>query len=264
MYNASLNNACIEELREYVSGKKVLLVGNAATLFSDDKHGELIDSYDVVLRFGKGTPYTKYKKFLGSKKDIWFFGTARAGMYKHFISSKFRILTMSQINMYKLDEANLLMNKCMFDGSLQVYRDFMFSGSYTYLHNLIKDVCGNFSEEVRVSQGAQAVHFFDQVVKSQDSINLIGFDFFEHEFTYDYAASAGSRIPKNHAIGSWHCPITAPGFTQNPHLFSNEKEYYKRVKNLSIHQMPEFIDEERMARVLQDLRGNKAKITGVK
>jgi hypothetical protein len=262
VYNALLNKICLEELRAHVAGKKVLLVGNAATLFSDPTHGELIDSYDIVLRFGKGVPYTKYKQYLGSKKDIWFFGTARAGMYKHFTSSKFRVLTMSQINMYKDNESSLLLNKCMFDGSLQVYRDFMIAGDLNYTKQVVVDVAGGFNKDIRISQGAQAVHFFDKVIQSQSGIDLVGFDFFEHEFIYDYPVAPGSRIPKSHSIGAWHCPITAPGFVQNPHLAFNEKAYYDTVKNLSIHKMPDFIDTEVMGRVLKELRGESANITG--
>lgn len=265
MYNSIFNDLCLQDLRKYVDGKRVLLVGNAATLFSDPKHGQLIDSYDVVLRFGKGVPYNKYKQFIGTKNDIWFFGTGRAGMYTRFRNSKFRVMTMSQINVYKEDEPNLLLNKSMFDGSFQIYRDFMMVGDLNYTKQMAIDVAGSFDRDIRISQGAQAVHFFDNVIKSQASLSLVGFDFFAHEFNYAYeAGDPNSRIPKNHNIGSWHCPITAPGFKQNPHLLANEKSYYENVKDLVIHKMPDFIDVQQMERVLKELRGDKAKLLGVK
>jgi hypothetical protein len=145
MYNAVLNGICLQELKEHVAGKKVCLVGNSATIFSDKHHGELIDSFDVVLRFGKGVPYTKYSSYLGTKKDIWFFGSARAGMWHHFNTSKFRVLTMSQINLYKEDEQSLLLNKRMFDGSIQIYRDCMLTGNSQYMYKMVKDIHGTSS-----------------------------------------------------------------------------------------------------------------------
>jgi hypothetical protein len=262
MYNHLLNKIYIEQVRDYVAGKKVLLVGNAATLFSDPTHGELIDSYDVVLRFGKGVPYTKYKDYLGSKKDIWFFGTARAGVWKNFVSSKFRVMTLSQINMYKEEEGSLLSNKCLFDGSLQVYRDFCLAGDLQYSLDVAKEIHGVVSRDLRLSQGAQAVHFFDRIIQSQGSLNLIGFDFFEHELQYAYEPRADSRIPKFHQIGSWHCPLTAPSFEQNPHSMSKELEFFKTIKNINIIKMPDAIDQEKMAEVLHDLRGDRAMIIG--
>jgi hypothetical protein len=262
MYNPLLNGVMIQQLREYVAGKKVLLVGNSATLFSDEHHGELIDSYDAVLRFGKGVPYYKYRKFLGSRKDIWFFGTARAGVWRHFVNTKFRVMTISQINLYKDDEASLLINKCLFDGSMQIYRDYMLAGDLEYTKQVARDIHGVLSEDLRLSQGVQAVHFFDKVVKSQASIDLIGFDFFEHEFKYHYDARNGSRIPKTHTIGSWHCPLTAPNFVSNPHMMSKELEYFRTVENLNIHTMPDHIDEVQIADVLAHLRGPRASLIG--
>jgi hypothetical protein len=264
VYNAILNKVCIEELKEYVNGKRVLLVGNAATIFSDKHHGELIDSYDVVLRFGKGVPYSKYKEYLGTKRDIWFFGSARAGMWQQFLQSRFRILTMSQINLYKDDEQSLLLNKRMFDGSLQVYRDFMLTGNTQYMYKMVRDIHGKVDPELRLSQGAQAVHFFDKVIKTQKSISLAGFDFFEHEFRYAYEVQkTGSRIPKEHVIGSWHCPLTAPGFVANPHTMKKEVEYFNSIKNLHVHRMPDQIDQEVLGSLIKELRGEKAQLLGV-
>lgn len=263
MYNALLNKLCIEELKEYVAGKRVLMVGNAATIFSDPAHGDIIDSYDVVLRFGKGVPYTKYKDFLGSKKDIWFFGTARAGMWNHFLTSRFRIMTISQIALYKEDEGSLMVSKEMFNGNLQIYKDFMLAGDTAYYVKMGQDINGTFDEKTRLSQGAQAVHFFDTVVGTQSSISLIGFDFFEHEFSYHYETRKKSRIPKEHHVGSWHMPLTAPNFEHNPHILSKEKEYFASVKNLHVHKAPDFIDKERLSTLLKELRGERATLLGV-
>jgi hypothetical protein len=263
VYNAILNKVCIEELKEYVSGKRVLLVGNSATIFSDKYHGELIDSYDVVLRFGKGVPYSKYRNYLGTKKDIWFFGSARAGMWQLFQQSRFRILTMSQINLYKSDEQSLLLNKRMFDGTLQVYRDFMLTGGTSYMYQMMMDIHGKVDLELRLSQGAQAVHFFDKVISTQASLNLVGFDFFAHEFKYAYEGKPGTRIPKEHTIGSWHCPLTAPGFVSNPHTMQKEVEFFATVANLNIHPMPDYIDKEVLTKVIKELRGDKAQLLEV-
>ena len=58
MFNRELHNKFTEELKQYCEGKRVLLVGNAASLFNHE-YGDLIDSYDVVVRFGKGIPFNR-------------------------------------------------------------------------------------------------------------------------------------------------------------------------------------------------------------
>jgi len=77
MFNAELNDRSTEKLKRYCEGKKVLLVGNAASLFNHS-YGDMIDQYDVVVRFGKGVPTEENRKYIGSKTDcLVFWRTSR-------------------------------------------------------------------------------------------------------------------------------------------------------------------------------------------
>ena len=58
---------------------KVILVGNSATLL-DQSNGDLIDSYDGVIRFNGGNP-AGHRESLGSKTDYWSFSTLREDDY---------------------------------------------------------------------------------------------------------------------------------------------------------------------------------------
>ena len=70
MWNRALNDQFVLKLRAFCQGKKVLIVGNALSLFAKP-YGEFIDSFDVVVRVGKGFPHPEFKDHLGTKKDVW-------------------------------------------------------------------------------------------------------------------------------------------------------------------------------------------------
>lgn len=263
MYNKKQNDYCTDRFKEYVADKRVLLVGNAASLFSSDKHGELIDSYDVVLRFGKGCPDEQDAAYLGTKKDVWFFGAGRAGVYHRFNQTKWRIFTPSQLKVYSQAE-DLLVPRIMWDGTLQVYRDFFLTGTAQEVYDLNVAINGNDAEESRLSQGVQAVHWFVNKVATQRSLSLIGFDFFEQPFNYTFDNSRNPKIPRHHVASSWHCPLVSGQYEYNPHSFgtpgdSNEKKYILGLSGVEHIKMPP-IDYDKMESVLKRLRGNSTNL----
>ena len=58
-------------LSDYFINKSVAIVGNADSLFHNEKYGELIDSYDTVCRFNLGWKI-KDKNYQGEKTTILF------------------------------------------------------------------------------------------------------------------------------------------------------------------------------------------------
>lgn len=262
MYNKQLNDQCTKKFQDYVSGKRVLLVGNAASMFSSENHGELVDSYDVVLRFGKGWPDPRDAAYLGTRKDVWFFGPGRAGVYHRFADTKWRIYTPSQLKVYE-NAMDFMIPGIMCNGTLQVYRDFFMTGTSDEVLALNKKVNGDLSNEARLSQGIQCVDWFVNKVKAQSSLTLIGFDFFGKTFEYNFDNSRAPNIPKHHHASSWHCPLNSKQYDGNPHALSsdgtesNEKKYILGLPGVEHIKMPD-IDYEKLEQVLKRLRGSNS------
>lgn len=257
MYNEKLNCTMIDEFRAYCHGKRICLLGNSASLFSDPTHGKLIDSYDVVIRMGKGVPYARYRDYLGKKTNVWFFGTARAGMYKAFKKVPWKIMTGSQIALYREGEDNLLHSKELMNGNLQIYHDFFLTGDTEYLLDMTREIHGKIDPEARLSQGVQALHFLVNKVQTYKSIDLIGFDFFASSFEYNYNTGK-ANIPNLHPTTSWHMPLVSKSYAGNPHVHDNAEESYIRSLNVNIIEMPKTLDMNKLAEVLSDLRGDRA------
>lgn len=57
----------IKEVKDFIKGKSVAIVGNAKSIF-DNRFGAEIDVHDVVIRFNKG--FITDKKAQGSKTDV--------------------------------------------------------------------------------------------------------------------------------------------------------------------------------------------------
>jgi hypothetical protein len=227
MFNQKLNDKFTSELKEYCKGKRVLLVGNAASLFNH-QHGDLIDSYDVVVRFGKGLPNISHSAHLGKKTDVWFFGSLRASMFKRWVNVPFQVYNYMQISMYDPDCSLLNIPLCVATGEFQVYENFFTLGNFAEHIRLITKIhdkpTKNWKLAPRLSQGALGFLYFDEVINTHSQLDLIGFDFFESEIKYNYKGNEKT-------VNSWHVPI--PSFNSDqphPHGGSKEKEYIlKRI-----------------------------------
>lgn len=260
MYNAKLNAQWEEKLQRAVEGKRLLMVGNAVSMFSEE-YGSMIDNeYDFVVRFGKGVPYEQFRSYLGSRTDLWFFGTARAGMRSFFKKAPFKMYTLSQINLYNEKRAELVIHRDMLDGSFQPYRDFFLAGSAKEIIECNKEINDGIVD-ARISQGAQCVHFFHNKIKTYKSIDLVGFDFFGQGFGYNYETGK-EHIPTFQPTTSWHMPLISKGYDKNPHNQNDKEEAYIRsVPNLNVIEMPK-LNMEKVEEVLRKIRGPMVKITG--
>ncbi len=227
MFNQELNDRSTQKLREFCKGKRVLLVGNAASLFNHE-YGEMIDSYDVVVRFGKGAPSEDNKKHIGTKTDVWFFGSLRASMYDTWRNARFKIFNYTQIALYNPKVSTLTFPYVMATDKFQIYKDYFIIGDAKIHTKLIsrpykqKLSTNNWKSSPRISQGTLAFSYFNEVVGTQSNLDLVGFDFFESKLKFELDGK-----PKQ--IYSWHVPVPIDNHEHNPHGADKEKEYILKL-----------------------------------
>lgn len=171
------------EIQNYVKDKNVLLVGNSIAGLQKEQ-GDLIDSYDIVVRFGKGITDNK-ELYIGSKTDIWCTGGFRTTMRKHFgedIPVLFNIGSKIRGGIQPPDFKHHIM----------------------YDEDQLDDINRKYGQKglKRLSTGAVAAYFFVDKVKTYKSLTFINFDGFRI-LTEFYSGPTG----RNELAGSWHLPI---------------------------------------------------------
>lgn len=240
MFNQELNDKSTNKLREYCKGKRVLLVGNAASLFNHE-YGKIIDEYDVVVRFGKGIPTEDNEKHIGSKTDVWFFGSLRASMHEHWRhKARFKVFNYTQIGLYDPRGATpLTFPNCMATKEFQIYRDYFIIGDAATHKTLISKIyqmpkTNEWRKAPRISQGVLGFLYFKEVISTYSQMDLVGFDFFTSTVRYELDG-------KEKRIYSWHVPIPIDNYEANPHGGDFEKDYVLKEiaanKNLNIYDM---------------------------
>lgn len=208
MYWHDLNQKRIEQLRGWLKGKRLLIVGNSVRML-DAHYGDLIDGYDTVVRIGKGLTDPTLHRVLGAKTDIWFSGMLRAGMH-HKVVCDWKILTPSTSSTYDDTTLFIPVNKALFSTDFQPYKHYFWSdsieGTKQYWIKL------GFNRDVRPSQGIICIDFFARRVR-HDSIDIIGFDFFTEAININGVQHS-----------SWHLPLkTNPN--ESPHDGNLEKRF---------------------------------------
>lgn len=78
----------IPEVKEFIKGKRVALVGNAQSIF-EKQNGQIIDSYDVVIRFNKG--FIKVPESQGKKTSIHMLAVVLKGDECNLLNPKFKL-----------------------------------------------------------------------------------------------------------------------------------------------------------------------------
>ena len=66
---------------------RVILVGNSVELLQHE-YGSYIDSFDTIVRFGKGIPTDENFEQIGKKTDVWITGFLRQKHYTRFKNVK--------------------------------------------------------------------------------------------------------------------------------------------------------------------------------
>lgn len=239
MFNRSLNERFTNKLREHCKDKKVLIVGNSVSLFANE-YGDLIDSFDVVVRMGKGIPYNQFKKYLGSKTDCWMLSALRAASYKSFRHVRYKVLNITQINLYQ-DTDKFGISKCFFEEDFQLYRDFFLVGNIEETKELVRKAhIDDLNPKNRISQGALCTSYFLNKIGTQKETHIIGFDFFESRIQYLMKGEVNE-------VSSFHMPIPLfKGPNSNPHtgLYSVENKDKEYIMGLAKQGLVHFHEME--------------------
>jgi hypothetical protein len=173
----------LQDFKEFCRDKRVLLVGNNLTALAR-KQGSLIDSYDIVVRFGKGIQ-PGFEEYIGSKTDVWMTGEFRRDMHKHLKGDTVCLYNPSFIRKM---EPPTWSHVVMFDREES--------------KSINDEFCTGDS---RLSAGAYTSLFFDRKVKTYKELTFINFDFFQQTTKF---------TDKKHDVqsyaSSWHLPLLKP------------------------------------------------------
>ncbi len=196
----------VEGIQQFVKNKRVVFVGNSVEIMNH-KLASKIDSYDIVVRFGRAMQATKeQEESIGTKCDIWVTGQFRAPIYKT-LEKEFKT--------GRWKNTKILVNRCR--GNLQLknweFEDRLPIGMpYTQMYSdkEIIDIMKSFGKDIlgckdlRPSAGFLTILWFVNKIKTYKSLDLIGFDFF--------AKSVSERALDKQGVESaadphsWHLP----------------------------------------------------------
>lgn len=229
MWNKRLNDKFENRLIGYCQGKRVLVVGNSISLFNKP-YGEFIDSFDVVVRLGKGYPWPEFKEFLGSKTDVWVLSILRANHYPDFKGTPYQVLNISQISVYDKQKNTTTISKHFYEENFEIYKDYFLMGDISKTRSLIKAAYGTIDVNQRASQGALTLAYFTNVIRSYKELHVIGFDFFEGKVQYELNGEVNE-------VSSFHLPVPSmKGSNSNPHagMFVEghpDKKYIQKLRD---------------------------------
>lgn len=259
MWNERLNDKFTNRLIGYCQDKRVLIVGNSISLFNKP-YGEFIDSFDVVVRLGKGHPWPEFKEHLGTKKDVWVLSILRANHYSDFKGTPYQILNISQISVYDKKRSTTTISKHFYEDDFQIYRDYFVMGDIKKTRALIKIAYGKVDVEQRASQGALTLAYFTNIIRSYKELHVIGFDFFEGKVQYEM----GGEINE---VSSFHLPVPSmKGTNSNPHAGMYveghpDKQYIQRLRDegkIIFHEMEPLVNtpelQEKVALLMNKYR----------
>ena len=202
----------INPIYKEISGKNVILVGNSVEIL-EHEYGDIIESYDVIVRFGRGVPQPDMVKAIGKRTDIWVTGLLRQ-KYAKFFPKAFKLFNRNRIYIDKELPKDRLPDF-----------EYMEMFSDKELLELYKE-CGYIDGdkyELRPSAGFITLQYFTRVANAWKSLTLIGFDFFAK--TYDY--KIGGAKPT-----SWHKPKAL--INQHPHNAPKERDFALSLEELGV------------------------------
>lgn len=158
MYNNIKKNVTLLDLQDYCNNKSVLIVGNSKEII-ENKFGQKIDSYDIVVRLNHGHIVNNLKDRMGKKYNIWGHGflNKKAQLFE-YVKIKNIIDYHIETSVRKL-YAPLNDNKC-----------FIVNGEW-YKSQYEKDT------GVEMSTGLNVIFLFTRCIKNIKSLSIVGFDF---------------------------------------------------------------------------------------
>lgn len=243
MWNKRLNDKFENRLIGYCQNKRVLIVGNSISLFNKP-YGEFIDSFDVVVRMGKGYPWPEFKEHLGSKTDVWVLSILRANHYPDFKGTPFQVLNISQISVYDSKKSTTTISKHFYEEDFEIYKDYFVMGDIKKTRALIKTAYGTVDINQRASQGALTLAYFTNIIRHYKELHVIGFDFFEGKVQYEMNGEVNE-------VSSFHLPVPSlKGSNSNPHAGMlveghPDKRYIQRLRDqgkIIFHEMEPLVN----------------------
>jgi len=197
----------VGSIQEFVKDKRIVFVGNSVEIMNY-KLADKINSYDIVVRFGRAMQANKLQEeSIGTKVDVWVTGQFRAPIYremnKEFTTGKFK-------------DVKILVNRCrgnfgLKDWNFEEHLPEGMPHTQMYTDQEIIDIMTSFDKDIidckdlRPSAGFLTILWFINKVKTYKSLDLIGFDFFAksvQERGIDKKGTISAADPH-----SWHLPV---------------------------------------------------------
>ena len=147
----------LEELKNYCSGKEIIVIGNSSRILNG-KYKKLIDDYDIVVRINKGYLHRQniYSDKIGTKTNILAMGLQSENFSKNIIQSNTVDYIISPI----------------------IYSDRLhYQNVYDVQRNVYEDLRTSL-DGFKPSTGISTYNFFNRHMNFK-RLDLIGFDFFQ-------------------------------------------------------------------------------------
>lgn len=146
----------LTEIQKFCKGKTIIVVGNSSRLLNDN-HGNLIDSYDIVVRINRGYQQSSlYSQMIGNKTTILSVGIKSA------------VSALRIIGRNKLD---YILSPIIWSEKLNLPNTYNVTVKD---YNTLKTV----ANVIKPSTGISTYNFFNNL-NNFKRLDLIGFDFFK-------------------------------------------------------------------------------------
>ena len=201
----------MDRLIRKIINKNIIFVGNSVEILQH-KHGEWIDSHDIVVRFGKGYPTEDKWESIGSRTDIWISGFLRS-KHQVYYPDSIKLLNRARVDL----DSDVSRHKIGNDW-ITMFSDYELKTIYDEF-----GIKNNDFHAKRPSNGFISILFFTRMVDVWKKLSLIGFDF----FAKDAGFKVGNAVPY-----SWHLPINT--VNENPHMGADERAYVMNLVEKNI------------------------------
>tara|TARA_A100001201_G_scaffold7618_3_gene12142 strand:- start:206 stop:991 length:786 start_codon:yes stop_codon:yes gene_type:complete len=196
----------VGSIQQFVKNKNILFVGNSVEIMQH-KLADVINKYDIVVRFGKAIEANKlHEESIGTKCDIWVTGQFRAPCYNNL---------REDFETGRFKNTKILVNRSrgnfrLKDWKIEEHLPEGMKYSTMYEDDEIINIMRSFNRELfwtddlRPSAGFITLLWFINEIKTYKSITLIGFDFFSKRINkrpIDKQGRLGMADPH-----SWHLP----------------------------------------------------------
>lgn len=218
----------VESIQEFVRGKSVVFVGNSVEIMNH-KLADVINSYDIVVRFGRAIEASKLQEeSLGTKCDIWVTGQFRAPCFNNL---------REEFKNGRFKNTEILINRCRGNFQLKDWKleDHLPKGipqNFMYSDKEIINIMEKFgknmvnSNDLRPSAGFITILWFVDKIKTYKSLNLIGFDFFAK--TVKNRRTDKDGVESRCDPHSWHLPVYL--LDTSAHDMNLEQEYVSHLQ----------------------------------